>query len=91
MNLISEEYGETLQAFKKQDLVEVADGLVDMVWVIMGMASTLDIPFDRVWEEVRASNMSKFVDGKAIKNKDGKIMKPDSYFRPDIAKVLSGS
>jgi predicted HAD superfamily Cof-like phosphohydrolase len=51
----------------------------------------LDIDFDRVWEEVRASNMSKFVDGKAIKNKDGKIMKPDSYFRPDIAKVLSGS
>jgi len=89
MNLISEEYGETLQAFKKQDLVEVADGLVDMVWVIMGMASTLDIDFGAVWEEVRASNMSKFVDGKAIKNKDGKIMKPEGYFRPNIKKVLA--
>lgn len=88
MDLISEEYNETLQAFKDKDIVEVADGLVDMVWVIMGMASTLDIPFDKVWNEVRASNMSKFVDGKAIKDENGKIMKPEGYFRPNIGRIL---
>jgi len=33
--------------------------------------------------------MSKFVDGKVIKNADGKIMKPDTFFEPDLAKVLS--
>ena len=32
--------------------------------------------------------MSKFPDGKAIKNEHGKIMKPDSYFKPNIKKVL---
>ena len=89
MNLITEEFTETLEAFTNRDLVEVADGLADMVWVIMGMASTLDIPFDAVWNEVKASNMSKFVDGKVIKNADGKIMKPDTFFEPDLAKVLS--
>ena len=89
MNLITEEYNETLEAFRDRDIVEVADGLADMVWVIMGMASTLDIPFDDVWNEVKASNMSKFVDGKVIKNADGKIMKPDTFFEPDLAKVLS--
>jgi len=88
MNLISEEYGETLTAFKNKDMVEVADGLADMVWVIMGMASTLDIPFDEVWNEVKASNMSKFIDGKAIKDENGKIMKPEGYFRPNIAGIL---
>lgn len=88
MDLISEEYNETLQAFKDKDIVEVADGLVDMVWVIMGMASTLDIPFDEVWNEVKASNMSKFVDGKAIKDENGKIMKPEGYFRPNIKMLL---
>lgn len=88
MSLITEEYNETWEAFHNKDPVEVADGLADMVWVIMGMASVLNIPFDAVWNEVRASNMSKFVDGKVVKNKDGKIMKPDGYFRPDIAKVL---
>lgn len=88
MNLISEEYGETLTAFKNKDMVEVADGLADMVWVIMGMASTLDIPFDEVWNEVKASNMSKFIDGKVIKDENGKIMKPEGYFRPNIAGIL---
>jgi predicted HAD superfamily Cof-like phosphohydrolase len=88
MNLITEEYQETLSAFENSDLIEVADGLADMVWVIMGMCNSCGIDFDSVWEEVKASNMSKFPDGKAIKNEYGKIMKPDSYFKPNIKKVL---
>ena len=89
MNLITEEYLETLAAFQSNNRIEIADGLADMVWVIMGMATTLDIPFDAVWEEVKASNMSKCIDGKVIKDPDtGKVLKPDSYFKPDIAKAL---
>ena len=88
MNLITEEYKETLEAFQNKDMIEVADGLADMVWVIMGMCSSCGINFEKIWEEVKASNMSKFVDGKAIKNEAGKIMKPETYFRPDIKKVL---
>ena len=88
MNLIKEEFEETAKAFEDEDLVEVADGLADMVWVIMGMCNSCGIDFDSVWQEVKASNMSKFPDGKAIKNEHGKIMKPDSYFKPNIKKVL---
>ena len=88
MNLIEEEFNETLNAFIEDDLVEVADGLADMVWVIMGMCNSCGIDFDSVWQEVKASNMSKFPNGKAIKNEHGKIMKPDSYFKPNIEKVL---
>ena len=88
MDLITEEYQETLSAFESSDLIEVADGLADMVWVIMGMCNSCGIDFDSVWQEVKASNMSKFPDGKAIKNEQGKIMKPDSYFKPNIEKVL---
>ena len=88
MKLISEEYNETLDAFKKSDLVELADGLADMVWVIMGMCNSCGIQFDNVWKEVRASNMSKFVNGKATKNEYGKIMKPKTYFKPNIKNAL---
>ena len=88
MDLITEEYQETLYAFENSDLIEVADGLADMVWVIMGMCNSCGIDFDSVWQEVKASNMSKFPNGKAIKNEHGKIMKPDSYFKPNIEKVL---
>ena len=88
MKLISEEYNETLDAFNKSDLVELADGLADMVWVIMGMCNSCGIQFDNIWKEVRASNMSKFVGGKAIKNEYGKIMKPKTYFKPNIKNAL---
>ena len=88
MKLIQEEFDETLDAFSKGDTIEVADGLADMVWVIMGLASSLGIPFDKVWDEVSASNMSKVVDGKLIKREDGKVLKPEGYFRPDINAVL---
>ena len=88
MNLISEEYQETLSAFKNNDMIEVADGLADMVWVIMGMCNSVGINFDKIWEEVKGSNMSKFVDGKFIKNDAGKIMKPETYFKPNIKKAL---
>ena len=68
MNLIKEEFEETAKAFDDEDLIEVADGLADMVWVIMGMCNSVGIDFDRIWEEVKSSNMSKFVDGKFIKD-----------------------
>ena len=88
MNLIKEEFEETAKAFEDEDLVEVADGLADMVWVIMGMCNSVGIDFDKIWEEVKSSNMSKFVDGKFIKNGAGKIMKPETYFKPNIKKAL---
>ena len=88
MNLIKEEFEETTKAFYDKDLVEVADGLADMVWVIMGMCNSIGIDFDKVWKEVKSSNMSKFVDGKSIKNDAGKIMKPETYFKPNIKKAL---
>ena len=53
MNLISEEYQETLSAFKSNDMIEVADGLADMVWVIMGMCNSCGIDFDSVCKKLR--------------------------------------
>lgn len=91
MSLITEEYNECLEAYDAGDVIEVADALADMVWVIMGMASTLDIDFDDVWQEVKRSNMSKFVNGVAIRNPEtGKIMKPDTFSEPDLQKVIFG-
>lgn len=88
MKLVREEFEETMAAYTMGDTIELADGIADMVWVLMGLASTVGIPFDQVWEEVKASNMSKVVDGKLLKREDGKVMKPEGYFRPDINAVL---
>ena len=89
MDLITEEYKETLDAFKEKDIVGVADGVADMVWVIMGLCSTLGIDFYRVWNAVYDSNMSKLEEGKIIKDPEsGKILKPDTYFPPKIREAL---
>jgi len=89
MDLIEEEFNETKEAFKNKDVVEVADGIADMVWVIMGLSSTLGIDFYKVWNAVWDSNMSKVQNGVLLKNPDtGKVMKPDTYFPPKIREAL---
>lgn len=88
MDLITEEYQETLDAFKEKDIVALADGLADTVWVIMGMCSTLGIDFYKVWEEVYSSNVSKFTDGQLVKDENGKVQKPEGYKPPDIESAL---
>jgi predicted HAD superfamily Cof-like phosphohydrolase len=89
MDLIEEEFNETKEAFNNKDVVEVADGIADMVWVIMGLSSTLGIDFYKVWEAVYQSNMSKVQDGMLIKNPEtGKVMKPETYFKPKIREAL---
>lgn len=89
MRLIDEEFRELLGAYVGKDIIGVADGAGDLIWVVMGLCNTLGINMNAVWAEITASNMSKTVDGKLIKREDGKILKPESYFRPNIAKALS--
>ena len=89
MDLITEEYHELQEAYKQQDVVEVADALADMVWVIMGMASSLGMDFNDIWEEVKRSNMSKFTNNIIIRDgKTGKILKPSTFSEPDLAPIL---
>jgi len=45
---------------------------------------------DAVLREVHRSNMSKLGrDGKPLIREDGKVVKSESYFLPDIASILS--
>lgn len=89
MNLVTEEYKELLEGFEKKSLVEIADACADLKWVIEGLEHSLNIPQQAVWNEVSRSNMSKISSsGKVLKRPDGKVMKPDFYFSPDIEGVL---
>lgn len=88
-NLVIEEIEETLSAFERNDLVEVADGIADAIWVLLGLAHTMGIPIQNVWDEVSRSNMSKISEsGKVIKREDGKVMKPDTFVRANVKRVV---
>jgi predicted HAD superfamily Cof-like phosphohydrolase len=91
ISLITEEFKETIEALERDDLVETADGLVDLVVVVIGTALSYGIPFDAVWDEIHRSNMAKRdpETGKVIKRADGKVLKPDGWTPPNVARTLS--
>lgn len=88
-SLLQEEFDEYMKAEEDNDLVEIADALGDMMYIIYGTAISYGIPLDDIFNEIHASNMSKLgEDGKPIRREDGKILKGPNFFRPDIAKFL---
>lgn len=90
--LIREENEEYLEAALRGDLVEVADALGDILYILCGtmLKHGLEHKMDEVFREIQRSNMSKLgADGKPIYREDGKVMKGPNYFRPDIQRILA--
>jgi len=74
---------------EKPDIVGIADALGDINYVTAGMALVYGIDLDAVDNEVHFSNMSKLgPDGKPAYREDGKVLKPEGWQPPNIAKVL---
>tara|TARA_B100000686_G_C16805244_1_gene989533 strand:+ start:9738 stop:10127 length:390 start_codon:yes stop_codon:yes gene_type:complete len=90
--LMQEENTEYLKAAKEDDLIEVADALGDMLYILCGTILThgMQYKIDEVFDEIQKSNMSKLnKDGKPIYRKDGKVLKGPNYFKPDINKIFN--
>lgn len=90
--LMAEENDEYLEAAQNNDLTQIADALGDKLYILCGtiLAHGLQHKIVEVFEEIHRSNMSKLDDaGKPIYREDGKIMKSEKYFLPDIDSVLS--
>jgi predicted HAD superfamily Cof-like phosphohydrolase len=87
-SLIEEEFKELEAAFKAGDMVELLDGMVDLVWVVKGMAYCLGIDYDQAFSEVLRSNHSKaWPDGPHF-NEVGKVMKGPNFSPPDLRKFV---
>jgi len=89
--LMHEENEEYLEAAKEGDLVEVADALGDMLYILCGtiLKHGLQDKIAEVFQEIQRSNMSKLdKDGKPIYREDGKVLKSDLYFKPNIQRIL---
>ena len=89
ISLLEEEVGEFAQASRERDLVGIADGLADIVYVAYGAAITYGIDLDAVLTEVHRSNMSKLdASGRPVLRADGKVIKSERYRPPNISGVL---
>jgi predicted HAD superfamily Cof-like phosphohydrolase len=89
--LMREENEEYLEAANDNDLVEVADALGDMLYILCGtiIEHGMQHKIEEVFEEIQRSNMSKLgADGKPIYREDGKVLKGPNYFKPDLQSIL---
>jgi len=91
-NLIKEENDEYLEACQRGDIVEIADALGDQLYILFGtiLKHGLQHKIEEVYTEIHRSNMSKLDEnGQPIFREDGKILKSERYFKPEIKRVLN--
>jgi len=89
--LMREENEEYLDAANNKDLVEVADALGDMLYILCGtiIEHGMQYKIEEVFNEIQKSNMSKLgANGKPIYREDGKVLKGPNYFKPDLKSIL---
>lgn len=90
-NILQEEVDELKKAWEEGNIVEVADALADIHYVLMGtvLEFGLQDKYEEIFKEVHRSNMSKLdINGKPIYREDGKVIKSELYTRPEIADIL---
>ena len=89
--LMSEENKEYFEAAKNKDLIEIADALGDMLYILCGtiLAHGMQHKIEEIFDAIQESNMSKLgIDGKPIYRKDGKVLKGPNYFAPNLSKFI---
>ena len=92
LDLITEEVKELEVALANQNLIDIADALTDILYVVYGAGHAFGIDLDACFEEVHRSNMSKLgQDGKPVYREDGKVLKGPDYFDPDLVAILEGA
>jgi len=91
-NLMKEENEEYFEAANNDDLVEVADALGDMLYILCGtiIEHGMQHKIEEVFEEIQRSNMSKLGEnGEPVYRDDGKVLKGPNYFKPNIEAILN--
>ena len=92
VTLLEEELEEYREAYRTEDLVEIADALTDLLYVVLGtiVSHGLQDHAEDLFAEVHRSNMSKLdANGKARFRSDGKVIKSDGFFKPDLERILA--
>lgn len=89
LNVLSESLKANEGLIEISDSLEFLDSLNDQVVTAAGTAKFAGYDFLGSIKEVNDSNYSKFVDGKAVFNEQGKIAKGPNYFKPNLQQYLN--
>jgi len=90
LDLIDEEVQELRDGLANKSMLEIADALTDILYVVYGAGHAFGIDLDDCFHEVHSSNMTKLgADGRPLYREDGKVMKGPNYREPDLTKFTS--
>jgi predicted HAD superfamily Cof-like phosphohydrolase len=83
------EENEEYLAVQNDNLIEIADALGDMMYILCGtiIEHGLQHKIEAVFDEIQRSNMSK-LDHSGNLYIGRKVMKGPNYFKPDFSKIL---
>ncbi len=89
LDLITEEVQELQDALANKNMLEIADALTDILYVVYGAGHAFGIDLDDCFNEVHRSNMTKLgPDGRPIYREDGKVLKGENYEPPNLGQFL---
>lgn len=94
LKFLEEELMEFRVSVISDDLPGMADALVDLVYVAMGTAYMMGLPWQQLWNEVQRANMSKVRANNVDESKRGSaldVIKPTGWKGPDIEGVLNAA
>jgi predicted HAD superfamily Cof-like phosphohydrolase len=89
--IMMEEIKEMATAFRNDDLVGVADAIIDQLYVTIGTAIEFGLHgiLDKMFQEVHRSNMSKLDEnGNPVRREDGKVLKSKLYSPPNLHQFI---
>jgi predicted HAD superfamily Cof-like phosphohydrolase len=88
--LMREENKEMVVAWDEQNIVEIADALGDQLYVLLGTINAFGLQnkIEQVFNLIHENNMGKVVDGKVIRGKDGKILKPEGFKKVELSTLF---
>lgn len=87
-----EELDEFWKAWQDSDEAKMADALIDLVYVAMGTAHLMGLPWHTLWEDVQRANMTKV---RASPDQPGvrghhefDVVKPEGWEGPHTEEIL---
>jgi len=85
---IMEELSEYLKACEEESLVDAADAIIDLVYVALGVAHAMGLPFDKLFDVVHKANMRKVPANELMRSTRGSqydVIKPVGWVPPEPA------
>lgn len=70
-----------------KDIDDQADALIDLVYVAMGTAVMMGLPWEQLWDDVHRANMEK-VRGMTKRGHSVDVTKPEGWVGPDAMSIL---